>query len=205
MRLTMSLFAGALVAGLLFLLMHAMIADKSEVAINEQDLTVTPFVRVDRGETVETVDRTLPEPTEERNRPPSTEPVGSRNNPPRETPDRPTFDGLDGIGDGIRVPRADSGGGQRGNGEAQAMVRVEPQWPREALVQGIEGWVRVHFTIRPDGSVSQARVLESHPARVFDRAAVRAIERWRFRPRVADGRAVERTATQVIEFRLNDR
>jgi periplasmic protein TonB len=111
---------------------------------------------------------------------------------------------VDGIDGGLAFggPRRAASGS--GDGDAVAIVRVEPQWPREALIQGIEGWVRVEFTIRTDGSVANPRVIESEPGRLFNQSAIRAIQRWRFRPRMVDGRPVERTATQVIEFRLDD-
>jgi protein TonB len=62
-------------------------------------------------------------------------------------------------------------------------VRVEPQYPRRALARRIEGYVVVGFTINRDGSTSQLEVLEANPPLVFDRAALKAIERWRFDPR----------------------
>jgi protein TonB len=47
-------------------------------------------------------------------------------------------------------------------------------------------------------------VIDSQPPRVFDREAIRAILRWKFKPRVVDGQAVERQATQTIDFTLDD-
>jgi protein TonB len=83
-------------------------------------------------------------------------------------------------------------------------VRIEPQYPREALLKGIQGWVRVRFTIMEDGSVDDPIVVESEPRRLFDRAAIRAILRWKFKPRIVDGKAVRREAEQVIDFKLDN-
>jgi protein TonB len=52
--------------------------------------------------------------------------------------------------------------------------------------------------------VKDARVVESEPPRVFNREAIRAILKWKFKPRVVDGVAVERRATQVIDFSLDN-
>ena len=50
----------------------------------------------------------------------------------------------------------------------------------------LEGWVVVEFDVSGSGTVENVRVIESSH-RVFERAAVRAAERFRYRPRVVDG------------------
>jgi protein TonB len=46
-------------------------------------------------------------------------------------------------------------------------------------------------------------VVDSDPPRIFNREAIRAILKWKFKPRVVEGVAVERRATQLIEFNLD--
>ena len=70
-------------------------------------------------------------------------------------------------------------------------------------MKGTEGWVRVQFTINEDGTVSGPSVVDAEPKRVFNREAVRAILRWKFKPRIIDGVAVKREAEQVIEFTMD--
>jgi periplasmic protein TonB len=89
-------------------------------------------------------------------------------------------------------------------GDIVPLVRIQPQYPREAAMNQIEGWVRIEFTIDETGSVRSPRVVEARPPRVFDREAIRAILRWKFKPRIVDGVAVPRQATQTIEFSLDD-
>lgn len=57
-------------------------------------------------------------------------------------------------------------------------------------------------TIRPDGTVFNVSVIESNPKRLFDKAAMDAMKRWKFRPKVVDGNPVEQRAKQTIEFKL---
>ena len=52
--------------------------------------------------------------------------------------------------------------------------------------------MQVEFTINPDGSVGGVRVVRSTPPRVFDRAALIAVKRWRFQP-VASAVTTRRT------------
>jgi protein TonB len=57
-----------------------------------------------------------------------------------------------------------------------------PEFPRDALRSGRSGEVVVEYTVGTDGSVTSARVVRAEPARVFDRAALDAVQRWRFQP-----------------------
>lgn len=92
---------------------------------------------------------------------------------------------------------------QPAEGEIIPVVVIRPMYPRDAAMSGIEGWVKVEFTITEAGTVKDARVIESDPPRVFNREAIRAILKWKFKPRVVEGVAVERQATQVIDFSLD--
>ncbi len=82
------------------------------------------------------------------------------------------------------------------------LVRIPPRYPIRARMRRIEGWVKLEFTITPEGTVKDIRVVEAHPEGVFERAAVEAIARWKFKPLTIDGRPVEQRAVQVLEFKL---
>lgn len=82
---------------------------------------------------------------------------------------------------------------------------VLPVYPDSARRRGIEGYVQLAFTITAEGRVENVRVLESSPARVFDREARRAALRWRFAPRTENGQLVAREAVKKLEFRLEKR
>ncbi len=78
------------------------------------------------------------------------------------------------------------------------LVRIEPEYPIRAAQHGIEGWVLVRFTITPIGTVKDAVVVEAQPKGVFDDAAVRAVLRWKYNPKIEEGTAVERRGVQVV-------
>lgn len=83
------------------------------------------------------------------------------------------------------------------------LVRVPPEYPPRALSRGVEGWVIVQFTITGTGAVKDAIVVDSKPKRIFDEAAVKAILRYRYNPKVESGVAVERVGVrQKIVFAL---
>jgi len=83
------------------------------------------------------------------------------------------------------------------------LSRQPPQYPYKAARRGIEGWVRVSFRVTETGTVEDVQVLESDPAGVFEQAAIKAVYRWRFKPRTVNGQAMAGTAEQVVEFELN--
>jgi protein TonB len=88
-------------------------------------------------------------------------------------------------------------------GDIIPIVVIRPMYPRDAAMQGLEGWVKVAFIITEVGTVKEPRVIDADPPRIFNREALRAILKWKFKPRVVDGVAVEREATQVIDFSLD--
>jgi protein TonB len=85
------------------------------------------------------------------------------------------------------------------------LVRIAPDYPPRALSRGLEGWVKVQFTITPTGTVKDPIVVDAEPKQMFDDAALKAIARWRYNPRVEGGVAVERVGVQtIIRFQLEN-
>lgn len=62
------------------------------------------------------------------------------------------------------------------------LKRAEPRYPSSAASKGIEGFVEIAITLREDGSVATAEVVDSRPPGVFDAAAKRAVLKWRYCP-----------------------
>ena len=56
--------------------------------------------------------------------------------------------------------------------------------------------------VNADGSVRSAKVTEAKPKGLFDAAAVTAVLRWKFKPRVVNGEPVPQRGLQRIEFNL---
>ena len=83
------------------------------------------------------------------------------------------------------------------------LVRIPPDYPPRALQRGLEGWVQVQFTITATGTVKDAVVVDAMPKNIFDDAALKAIARWRYNPKVEGGAAIERVGMQtIIRFQL---
>ena len=69
--------------------------------------------------------------------------------------------------------------------ELRVIEQSLPAYPRRAQLSGIEGYTVVEFTVLTDGSVSSPAIAQSN-SRLFTRAALEAIETWKFEPVVAE-------------------
>lgn len=86
--------------------------------------------------------------------------------------------------------------------EMLPIVTVQPQYPNRALSRGIEGWCLVSFTVTVNGTVENPVVVDADPPDVFDNASLRAVERFKFNPRVENGNPVPVQGVQYL-FRFN--
>ena len=200
-RFITSLILGAVVTFLLFLLMATLVKGTGERRVDEQERIVIE------------VNTTPPDMETQVRRPPPPPPPPPPAQPP-EVPDTPP-DTTDVSGSvGFNMPGLDLGGATGGigdpsaalmrDGDAQPIVRIEPRYPVQAARDGLEGWVRLSFSIMEDGSVGDVEVIEAEPRRVFDREAVRALRRWKYRARIVDGQPQVQTGLQVVlEFNLD--
>jgi len=84
------------------------------------------------------------------------------------------------------------------------LVRVSPTYPTIARQAGLEGWVLVQFDVLASGNVSNIRIVESSD-RIFEKSARKAASRFRFKPRVNDGVALETTGVQnIFRYRMEN-
>ena len=104
-----------------------------------------------------------------------------------------------------RSSKRNQGAGSAGDSGVVVLSRPKPAYPRKAEKSGKEGWVKVSFTITKQGTVKNPVVVAAKPRRIFDRSALRAIRKWRFKPKTVGGKPVRTKATQLIEFNLAKR
>ena len=77
-----------------------------------------------------------------------------------------------------------------------------PTYPARARERGTEGWVDLEFVVTKDGATRDPVVRAAEPEGVFDRAALDAVKRWRYEPRVIGGAVVEQRVEARLRFRL---
>ena len=204
-RYLSALILGIGITLILFFIMQALIDSGDQQYRSDSDGQIMEFIRIKDDESLSFKDRRKPKKPEPPKEPPP---------PPKmivEKQAKPTMNKIKIEIPNIDLPTIAGGGPFLGNwagnplaeGDVLPIVRIDPQWPREALVEGIEGYVIVEVLIASDGSVRSAVVLESEPRRMFDRNVIRADLKWKFKPRIVNGVPVERRAIQRLDFNLD--
>jgi len=101
---------------------------------------------------------------------------------------------------------APSSGGQNAvsvsptEAESSLVKRVEPDYPDQARVQGVQGAVVLEVKISPDGRVEDALVVRGSP--LLTQASIAAVKQWRFKPRLVKGRPTAMQTNVTLNFRL---
>ena len=81
-------------------------------------------------------------------------------------------------------------------------VNPPPKYPRLARRRGYEGLVVLMVTVNPSGSPAAVRLLSSSGYLLLDKAAIKAIGKWRFQPGTVDGVPRQMTVKVPVRFRL---
>jgi len=82
------------------------------------------------------------------------------------------------------------------------IYQPRPEYPPLAKVARIQGTVRLEAIIGRDGTIQNLKVLEGHPLLV--KAAVEAVERWRYQPTLLNGEPVDVLTEIDVNFNLNE-
>lgn len=184
-RYAFSIVVGSIITLSLLFVMHLLIEYSEDAISKERERHQLDFVRVKRNETLNTEEVTPEKPP----KPPEVPPEVPPQDMDTVDPNAPT----------INVPpptvAADvdiggPGGMNIAEGDYLPIVRVAPVYPARALSRGVEGYVDMGFTVTTAGGVKDPVVLFSTSG-LFDRAATRAVLKFKYKPRVVDGVPVE--------------
>ncbi len=88
--------------------------------------------------------------------------------------------------------------------DVRVVTPPRPSYPAAGVRSRENGWVEVEFTVGVNGEVQNVHVIDSNPARVFDREAVRAVQQAKFDPKLDRGEPVASTLRRRIEFKLGN-
>jgi len=188
--LVVSLVAAAITFSL-FWVMQALIGVAGEMLEGKSNLVVD-FVRLKRDSEPETKKREVPDRTPPEQPPPPPEIDFSQN----LDPDAAVSEIVPVVDTSLQLAADDLGAGGSDR-DIVPLVRVEPQYPARAKQRGVEGWVELMFTITATGRVADVVVTQSHPGTIFDSAAVKAVRRWKYNPKVENGVAVDRSGVRI--------
>ena len=188
---------GSVVTFLLFFLMQAVIATDEARLDEGAKGKLLDFVRLEEDQELQTKQR-KPKPP-----PPPDE-------PPPDMP-KPEFESSD-ISQGVDVGAVDvnvnlnvEGGGFSSDGEYLPIVKVNPQYPRRAQTRGIEGYVLLEYIVTKTGAVRDPVVIEAKPPGIFNRAAINAALKYKYKPKVVNGEPIDVAGVKTrITFEMVD-
>lgn len=83
-----------------------------------------------------------------------------------------------------------------GDGEYLPIVKVAPIYPRRAQTRGISGYCIVEYTVTTSGAIRDPVAVDCQPSGVFEKASVKAATKFKYKPRVVDGEAIEVAGVQ---------
>ena len=197
LRYSVAIALGAVATFGLLMLMRAVIADPQPAQDTGIKGEVLDFVRLVQDREVIVKDRQIKPP------PPPDEP------PPNQP--RPDINTDATIGAEITSVQVDvdfDAGGIAdfsGDGEYLPIVKVAPIYPRRALTRNIEGYVLLEFVVTSTGAVRDPEVIEAKPPGFFERAAIQAALKFKYKPKVIDGEPVEVSGVRNrIVFEMSD-
>lgn len=205
MRYLIAISLGLMTSVGLFYFMSVLVRSGNNQDLNNSTSPIVEFVRVRKEQDTQVRKRELPQ------KPP----------PPEKPPEKPQLEVSDDqaiktddlqmsrpqLGDGLKGgigPYLGRGGGGTGDAALLPVVRIEPRYPRKARTKGIEGKVTVEFIVSKTGSVKDVKLVEAKPPNVFNRAARRAVLKWKYKPQIQDGEAIEVRQSTTFEFKLQE-
>jgi protein TonB len=196
-RYAFSIVIGTVVTLSLLFVMHLLILYGEDAVQREGKRYNLEFVRVKRNEALNTEDFTPEKPPKPPETPPETPPQDMDNvdpNAPTINIAAPTMDMNSDIGG--------PGGMNIAEGDYLPIVRVAPVYPARALSRGLEGHVDLSFTVTQTGTVANPVIIFSTSS-LFERAATRAVLKFKYKPRVVDGVPVDVPNVKTrITFRI---
>ena len=205
--LSISAISGIIISLALFWLMQAMISNNQQGFNKTDNLQMTEFVRLKRETKLQTKNREVPDEPPPEKRPPPPKMQMQQVQVTQTTAPKMDMPNLDIPLQTDRFSGSLLGGLQMNAGEISTnvipLLRIPPRYPMRAANRHIEGWVKVEFTITEQGTVKNPVVVDAHPSKIFDRAALQAIKRWKFKAKIIGGEAFEQRAIQTLQFKLS--
>ena len=93
------------------------------------------------------------------------------------------------------------------DGALVPLTVVQPTYPRRAAERGIEGYILVQLTVGADGAVvpGSVQVIEASHKGLFDKEAIKAAYKFKYKPLVVNGVALEsKGITYKFSFTLSN-
>lgn len=190
----------------LFWFMFRLISTDAQLAENNSQTAMVDFVRLQRDtETRKKQRQKQPPPKVKKPTIPKVSTSAAQNNPAAEvlSISVPNVQADVSISAGQSFLAGAKVGMGFGDSDVLPLVKARAVYPQAALSRGISGSVTAKLIINERGTVDKVEILEAKPAGVFNREAIRAFYRYKFKPKLLDGKPVLQVVTQTVEFNIS--
>lgn len=181
----------------LFAFMASLITNKNSPKISEEETLIVEFVQPKKDSKVKVKPKILPPPPQ-----PKIVKLENTKMDPTDSDNSAVKVEVPGINIAKQTIDNFDVAGSRNN-EARPIVRVSPKYPIAAMRDGKQGWVQLAFSIDEVGRVKNIKVLAAEPKRVFNKAAVQALKKWKYKAKLVSGKPIEQhNLTVQLDFKL---
>jgi protein TonB len=203
MKLMLAFFCSIIVTGSIFAVMSGMVSSDGAQNNNQGEQTVIDFIRLKQDSESRIKQRDKKEPPKPKKPPMPPEQAAQKNTPMKQIAMRmPSIRPDLSLANRSLLGDAQIGMGF-GDGDVIPLVRMPAQYPSKAKRRNIEGFVKARLQVNIQGTVDAVEIIDSKPRGIFERSAIRALYKYKFKPQIVDGKPQPQSVTQTLEYTLD--
>lgn len=203
MKLMLAFMCSVLVTAGIFAVMNGMVSTDGAQNNNQGEQTVIDFIRLKQDSESRTKEREKKEPPKPKKPPMPPQQTAQQSTPMKQISMRlPNITPDLSLANKSLLGDAQIGMGF-GDGDVIPLVRMPAQYPSKAKRRNIEGFVKARLEVNAEGTVDTVEIVDSKPRGIFERSAIRALYKYKFKPQIVDGKPQPQTVTQTLEYTLD--
>lgn len=203
MKLILAFLASLLVTAGIFAVMNSMVSTDGAKNSNQGEQTVIDFIRLKQDTETRVKERERKEPPKPKKPPVPPQQVAQQNTPMKQISMRlPNITPDLSLANKSLLGDAQIGMGF-GDGDVIPLVRMPAQYPNKARRRNIEGFVKARLEVNAQGTVDTVEIIDAKPKGIFERSAIRALYKYKFKPQMVNGKARSQSVTQTLEYTLD--
>ena len=203
MKIILAFLCSILVTGSIFAVMNGMVTSDNAQNKNLGEQTVIDFIRLKKDSESRVKEREKKEPPKPKKPPVPPQQTAKQNTPMKQMAMRmPNITPDLSLANKSLLGDAQIGMGF-GDGDVIPLVRMPAQYPSKAKRRNIEGFVKARLEVNTLGTVDSVDIVESKPKGVFERSAIRALYKYKFKPQIIDGKPQAQTVIQTLDYVLD--
>jgi protein TonB len=203
MKLMLAFLCSIIVTGSIFAVMNGMVSSDGAQNNNQGEQTVIDFIRLKQDSESRIKQRDKKEPPRPKKPPMPPEQAAQQNTPMKQIAMRmPNISPDLSLANRSLLGDAQIGMGF-GDGDVIPLVRMPAQYPNKAKRRNIEGFVKARLEVNIQGTVDSVEIINSKPRGIFERSAIRALYKYKFKPQIIDGKPQPQSVTQTLEYTLD--